>query len=90
MFLGPWCGGMGAGGWLVMVLFWGTLLGLAIWAVTRLGAPVPRDRAADDPRAALDHRLAVGDIDLDTYRRLRDELAVAGLEQEDRSTRRTP
>ena len=78
MFSDQLCGGMGVGGWLVMVLFWGAFLGLAVWAVTRLITPAPLNRPVDDPLAALDHRMAVGEIDLDTYRGLRDELSLAG------------
>ncbi|HEX6668767.1 MAG TPA: hypothetical protein VF061_04375 [Gemmatimonadales bacterium] len=67
---------MGAGGWLVMALFWGTFLALAVWAVTRLLAPTPGGAAVDGSQDVLDRRLATGELDLDTYRRLRDELAV--------------
>jgi putative membrane protein len=76
MFAGTWCGGMGAGGWLVMALFWGGFLGLAVWAVTRLLAPMSGGEAVDGSQDVLDRRLATGELDLDTYRRLRDELAV--------------
>ncbi len=61
---------MGAGGWVLTVLIWAAVLGLAIWAVCRL---FPAQRTPD-PRATLDARLAAGDIDLDTYRSAREQL----------------
>lgn len=72
-------GGMGAGGWLLMALLWGGFLAVVIWAVTRL---FPRNRAdtggGDDSVSQLDRRLAAGEIDEDTYRRLRGELTKTG------------
>ncbi|HEY3549025.1 MAG TPA: hypothetical protein VGK17_23375 [Propionicimonas sp.] len=68
--MGLWCSQMGAGGWVLMVLIWAAVLGLAIWAVCRL---FPAQRTPD-PRATLDARLAAGDIDLDTYRWVREQL----------------
>lgn len=76
MVSGSWCSGMGVGGWLVMILFWGAFLGLAFWAVTRLFAPV-QDRGADEPLQLLDSRLASGDLDPETYRRMREEMTAA-------------
>lgn len=73
MFSGTWCGGMGAGGWLVVALFWAAFLGLAVWAVTRMFAPAGGP-AAEAPRDVLDRRLAAGDLDPDEYRRMHDEL----------------
>jgi hypothetical protein len=37
----PWCTGMGAGGWLFMVLLWGSFIALAVWAITRLIPSIP-------------------------------------------------
>lgn len=78
MFSGTWCGGMGVGGWLVMILFWATFLGLAVWAVTSMFPPARTRDLAADPLAVLDRRLAAGELDPDTYRRTREELADAG------------
>ncbi len=81
MFGSGWCGGMGVGGWLVMALLWGSLIAVVVWAVTRL-FPASRSRP-DEPGgpgdgesadSLLDRRLAAGDIDEDTYLRLRGEL----------------
>lgn len=68
--MGPWCAQMGVGGWVGMAAFWLVVVGLAIWAVTRL-FPV---RTGEDARATLDRRLARGDIDSDTYRAIRAQL----------------
>lgn len=61
-----WC--LGSGGWL-MVTAMLLVLVAAVWLVTRLFP------TATDPSALLDARLARGDVDVDTYRALRDELA---------------
>jgi putative membrane protein len=86
MFGSGWCGGMGAGGWLLMALLWGSFLAVVVWAVTRL-FPGGRSRH-DEPGAPggggeqagslLDRRLAAGEIDEDTYLRLRGELTSTG------------
>lgn len=39
----PWCAGMNAVGWLLMVGFWGTFVALAVWAITRLIPIAPPD-----------------------------------------------
>lgn len=81
MFGTGWCTGMGAGGWLLMALLWGGFLAVVVWAITRL---FPRNRAGgggrDDAASVLDRRLAAGEIDEDTYRRLHGDLARTGGE----------
>ena len=78
MFSGAWCGGMGAGGWLLMVAFWAAFLGLVVWAVMQIfpragnSGGSPTDRLT--PGEVLDRRLAAGEIDVETYRRLQHEL----------------
>ncbi len=66
------CTAGGAGGWVLTVVAWAEVVGLVVWAVCRM-FPERRDPGA---RALLDARLASGDLDLDTYRRLRDELGA--------------
>jgi putative membrane protein len=61
--------------WLSMAAFWLVVVLLAIWATTRLfpaGDPPPSSQRI------LDERLARGELDLDEYRLLRDELTAAG------------
>lgn len=65
--MGLWCSRMTAGGWVLTVAIWAAVLALAVWAVCRL---FPAQRTPD-PRAALDARLAAGDIDLATYHEVR-------------------
>ena len=87
MFGSGWCGGMGVGGWLLMALLWGSFLAMVVWAVVRL-FPGARSRPGPDEPGGpgggesagslLDQRLAAGEIDEDTYRRLRGELTGAG------------
>lgn len=75
MFAGGYCGGMGIGGWLLMIGFWAVLVGLVVWAITRL---FPSGDGRGDAEQVLDRRLAAGDIDPQTYRQVRDELVHAG------------
>jgi putative membrane protein len=70
--------GMGAAGWLLMTLFWIALLALVVFAVLRLlpraePASDPRERA-EDPREILKRRLALGEIDVDTYEQMNEEV----------------
>jgi len=71
MFTGSWCSGMGVGGWILMIGFWVALLGVIVWAVSRLFPSTPQN----DPLDLLDRRLAACDIDPQTYREARTELA---------------
>jgi putative membrane protein len=57
-----------AGVWLVVVL-------VAIWATTRL---FPAGDPSPSARRILDERLARGELDVDEYRLLRDELTAVG------------
>jgi putative membrane protein len=70
--------GMGVG-WIFMLVFWVVLIGLIVWAVTRLlpssGTRVGGDRAAA-PEEILDRRFASGEIDAEEYQRVRDQLAA--------------
>lgn len=62
--------------WLWMAAFWGVILIGALWATHRLfptGTSSP-----PSPRAILDERLARGELDVEEYRRLRQELTAAG------------
>jgi putative membrane protein len=66
---------MGAGGWILMALFWIALLALVVFALVRLlpaggAAHTPAHGSVDEPRAILDRRLASGEIDIDDYERL--------------------
>ena len=78
-------GGMGAGGWIFMSLFWVLLLVVIVWAAAQL-FPGRRTSAAPatgpspepqpgQPQQILDRRLASGEIDVATYERLRETLA---------------
>lgn len=81
MFGYGWCGGMSIGGWLLMALLWGSFLAVIVWAVARLfpgsrsrpGAPAAPGSGGNGG-SLLDQRLAAGEIDEDTYLKLRGEL----------------
>jgi putative membrane protein len=72
---------MSAVGWLLMALLWGGFLAVIVWAITRL---FPRGRSrtgeldapggGESAGSVLDRRLAAGDLDEDTYLRLRTDL----------------
>jgi putative membrane protein len=72
--------GMGAGGWVLMIVFGTALLGLIAWGIARI-APSRTDdgreprRSADGPVEILDRRLAGGEIDVETYEQLRSKLS---------------
>ena len=76
-----WDSGMGAGGWVFMILAWVALIGLVVWAVSRLfparSAGDSPEQATETPEEILDRRLARGEIDTDEYARLRDALISA-------------
>ena len=76
--------GMGAGGWVLMTLFWIVLVAVIVWALVRLvpsrtdDVREPRRAAAESPDAPLeilDRRLASGEIDVETYEELRSKLS---------------
>ena len=79
--------GMGAGGWVLMMLFWVALLAVIVWAIARVVSSRPDDvreprRSADElpppaeaPQEILDRRLASGEIDVETYEELRSKLS---------------
>ncbi|MHB1567938.1 MAG: SHOCT domain-containing protein [Solirubrobacteraceae bacterium] len=76
--------GMGAGGWVLMMVFWIVLVAVVVWAIVRLvpsrtdDAREPRRSAAEPPekpREILDRRLASGEIDAETYEELRSKLS---------------
>ena len=79
--------GMGAGGWVLMTVFWIVLVAVIVWAIARLvpsrtdDVPEPQ-RCADEsrppaeaPQEILDRRLASGEIDVETYEELRSKLS---------------
>ena len=55
-------------GGLTMLLFWGGLIALVVWAVQRFSGGRP---AAEDPMAILRRRLAAGEITQDQYEHAR-------------------
>ncbi len=75
--------GMGAGGWILMSLFWVGLLAVIVWAIARIvpsrtHEPVPQTPPApsEEPLEILDRRLASGEIDVGTYDQLRSKLST--------------
>jgi putative membrane protein len=70
---------MGAGGWVLMALFWVALVALIVWLMAKL-FPTRGDGSrgiearSETPRETLDRRLATGELDLETYEELREQL----------------
>jgi putative membrane protein len=60
--------GMSGFGVLFMVVVWGSLIALAVWAVARM-TPVSHvtQSSAESPRQILDRRFASGEIDAEQY-----------------------
>jgi len=73
--------GMGAGGWLLMSVFWVALIAVIVWVVaalfTREGTRDAASGLAERPDEVLDRRLASGEIDPATYDTLRAKLREA-------------
>lgn len=66
-------GDVGIGWWIVMMLgmlvFWGAVIVLVVWALR--GSLDPRRKSPEDPLEILGRRLADGSIDVEEYRRRR-------------------
>ena len=75
-----WNGGMAWEGWFFMGLFWVLLIGVIVWAAVQLfpGRRNTRSETEEEPRQILDRRLASGEIDVETYEKLRRTLGAAG------------
>jgi putative membrane protein len=76
-----WYDGMGTGGWILMTVFWVSLIAAIVWAGARLFArPGPVDHsdgAGERPGEILQRRLASGEIDAETYDALSEKLRAA-------------
>lgn len=73
--------GIGAGGWIAMVVFWVALVVLIVWVVARAfpsggsrGGEVPRQ---ETPQEVLDRRYAAGELDTESYQSMRATLGSA-------------
>ena len=75
-----WNGGMTWEGWFFMGLFWVLLIGVVVFAAAQLfpGRRDARSETEEEPRQILDKRLASGEIDVETYEKLRRTLGPAG------------
>jgi putative membrane protein len=75
-----WNGGMTWAGWFFMGLFWVLLIGVIGFAAAQLfpGRRESRTESQAEPRQILDRRLASGEIDVETYEKLRRTLGTAG------------
>jgi hypothetical protein len=71
MILGAWRSQLGVGGWVLMGLFWVTFVGLVLWALSRLFAPVREDDVLREKADDLDQRWAPERMNLSEYRTLR-------------------
>ena len=73
--------GMGAGGWVLMSVFWVALIAAIVWAVAALSSGTGRRTETggllERPDEVLDRRLASGEIDAETYDMLRGKLRDA-------------
>jgi putative membrane protein len=73
--------GMGAGGWVLMAVFWVALIAVIVWAAaafsSRNGRGVDTDGLLERPEEVLDRRLASGEIDATTYDALRAKIRDA-------------
>ena len=74
MWWGGGEGGMSAGSWVGMGLFWIAVLALSVWGLRFL---FPRETDSRDPNAALERKLAAGEISLQEYERISAERGAA-------------
>jgi len=68
-----WGGGGPGAGWgifmsVVMLAFWGGIIGLLVYAVRQIVQGHPEHRNSVDPKQILAERLARGEINEDEYR----------------------
>lgn len=62
----------GVVGMLMMIVFWGGVVALAVWGIARVTRNEPHTAtAAESPRAILDRRFASGDLDAEGYAQAR-------------------
>lgn len=61
-------------GWLMMLAFWGALIVGVILLVRWVAGAAPSQAAHEDPLRILQRRYAAGEIDEETYRRMRRDL----------------
>ena len=78
-----WDGGMGAGWWLLMAMFWGLLIVGIAWAVASLfpARGAGKEDVLERPEEILDRRLVRGEIDAASYDELRAKLTAARAER---------
>jgi putative membrane protein len=60
-------GWMNGNGMWMMLLVWGVLLALTVWAVVRMARHSPSVVTAEGPRQILDRRFASGELDAEQY-----------------------
>jgi putative membrane protein len=61
-------------GWLMMLAFWGALILGGVLLVRWIAGAQPSQGTPEEPLAILQRRYAAGEIDEETYRRMRREL----------------
>ena len=66
---------MGFFGWTMMILFWGAVVALIVWAIRSAGTP--RDGTGLDAVGILEHRFAAGEIDQNEFEERRRVLDAA-------------
>lgn len=71
-----WGGGYGAGGALMMLVFWGLIIALIVFVVRWLAVNDRPPARRDDSLAILRERFAKGEIDEDEFERRRRALSA--------------
>jgi len=73
--------GFGSLGLLLMVVFWGGLVALAVWLVSRLfpGSGQPSTTSHQEPsaREILDRRFALGEITREQYEAMKQDMGLS-------------
>jgi putative membrane protein len=68
--------GMGVAGWVFMGLFWIVVIGGVVWAIVSLlpGSQSGGRGRTETAQEILDRRFALGELDVEQYRQVREEL----------------
>lgn len=71
---GAWSWGWMVGGWLGMLLFWGAIIFLVVWAVRQFSAPREQLQSGPTPLEVVQRRYASGEITREQYEQMRRDL----------------
>ncbi len=72
---GAWGWAWMIGGWIGVLVFWGAMILLAVWAFRQFSAPRERPGVEPTPLEIAQRRYAAGEITREQYEQIRRDLA---------------